>query len=190
MRMKPGRAASGRTGKSAARRPAALPQLVALAACAASPVAWALHWPHAHRAGAAASQPVALLEVRMGTAAAAAAAPPSAPLAPAAAPPSARPAPIAQYWDRNTLLVDLTHVAGEGGATLTPVSANGGWPVRLEFRVRPGSVARLQVLGAQRVIFIVPAHGAAEVFKLDPGVYLADTTRITLQWSAAGDLPR
>jgi hypothetical protein len=158
------------------------PVLAIVAACAASPAAWALHWHHGRRPGPAASQAVSVLQVRMDTVAAAA--------APPSASPTARPTPIAQYWDRNTLLVDLTHVAGEGGATLTPVSANGGWPVRLEFRVQPGAVARLQVLGAQRVTFIVPAHGAAELLQLDPGVYLADTARITLQWSAADDLPR
>jgi hypothetical protein len=154
------------------------PVLAIVAICAASPAAWAWHWHRGGRPGPAASQAVSVLQVRMATAA-------------AQTPPSASPpAPIAQYWDRNTLLVDLTHVAGEGGATLTPVNANGGWPVRLEFRVQPGAVARLQVLGAQRVTFIVPAHGAAELLQLDPGVYLADTARITLRWSAADDLPR
>jgi len=127
--------------------------------------AWALHWPWQHHARRTPAQAVSVLAVAQG-------------------------ARIAQYWDRNTLLVDLTRLRGAGSATLTPLPAQGGWPVRLEFRVQPGTIARLQVRGAQRVTFVVPAHGAAEVLKLDPGVYLADTARLTLRWRAADDLPR
>ena len=93
---------------------------------------------------------------------------------------------IAQYWDRNTLQLDLTAASGEGGATVTPIKAL-GWPVRMEFRVQPGSVARLEVLGAQRVIFSVPAQGAPLLLKLAPGAYDADTQQITVRWSAADD---
>jgi hypothetical protein len=93
---------------------------------------------------------------------------------------------IVQYWDRNTLLLDLTAVGGEGGATLTPIKAL-GWPVRLEFRVRPGSIARLEVLAAQRVLYAVPAQGAPLLLKLAPSAYHADTAQIMLRWSAADD---
>jgi hypothetical protein len=95
-------------------------------------------------------------------------------------------ATILQYWDRNALLLDLTGVGGEGGAIVTPIKAL-GWPIRLEFRVRPGSMARLEVLAAQRVIYAVPAQGAPVVLKLAPSAYRADTAQITLRWSAAGD---
>ena len=67
---------------------------------------------------------------------------------------------IVQYWDRNTLLLDLTAVGGEGGAIMTPIKAL-GWPVRLEFRVRPGSIGRLEVLAAQRVVYRGPGAGRA-----------------------------
>jgi hypothetical protein len=95
-------------------------------------------------------------------------------------------ATILQYWDRNTLLLDLSAVGGEGGASITPIKAL-GWPIRLEFRVRPGSIGRLEVLGAQRVLFAVPAQGAPLLLKLAPSAYHADTEQITLRWSAADD---
>jgi hypothetical protein len=91
---------------------------------------------------------------------------------------------ILQYLDRNTLLLDLTAAGGEGGAIVTPIKAL-GWPVRLEFRVQPGSIGRLEVLGAQRVVFDVAAQGAALLLRLAPSAYHADTAQITLRWSAA-----
>jgi len=93
---------------------------------------------------------------------------------------------IVQYWDRNTLLLDLTAVGGEGGAIMTPIKAL-GWPVRLEFRVRPGSIGRLEVLAAQRVVYGVPAQGAPLLLKIAPSAYHADTAQIMLRWSAADD---
>ena len=93
---------------------------------------------------------------------------------------------IPQYWDRNTLLLDLSGVSGEGGANVTPIKAL-GWPIRLEFRVRPGSIGRLEVLGAQRVVYAVPAQGEPLLLKLAPSAYHADTPQITLRWSAAAD---
>jgi hypothetical protein len=98
-------------------------------------------------------------------------------------------AAVPQSWQRNTLLVDLTHLPGNGSATLTP-PPNTGWPVRLAFRVQPGSIASLTVEGAQRVQFTLPARGAAMTLQLDPGVYVVKTASLTLQWSAVDDLPR
>src|SRR5665213_386365 len=141
-----------------------------LTALALSLPVWALHWPWGRH-------PVTALPSASELA-----------VSPDRATTSARVAPIAQYWDRNTLLLDLTRLSGAGSATLTPIGAN-GWPVRLEFRVRPGGMAHLEVVGTQRVVFAVPAQGAAVVLKLDPGVYQADTARINLRWSATGDLP-
>jgi hypothetical protein len=102
---------------------------------------------------------------------------------------SASATTILQYWDRNTLLLDLTTAGGEGGAIVTPIKAL-GWPVRLEFRVQPSSIGRLEVLGAQRVVYEIPAQGAALLLKLAPGAYHPDTAQITLRWSAAGDSAR
>lgn len=91
---------------------------------------------------------------------------------------------ILQYWDRNTLQVDLTGVSGEGSAVLR---APHGWPVRLEFKVQPGSFGRLEVTGGQRSLFDVPASGKPAVLPLAPGTYSADTTQVVIRWSAAGD---
>jgi hypothetical protein len=95
-------------------------------------------------------------------------------------------ASIFQYWDRNTLQFDLTALSGEGTATVTPVKSV-GWPVRIEFLVRPGSVGRLEVTAAQRVVFEVPPQGKNVVMKLAPGAYTPQTQSIILRWSAAGD---
>lgn len=93
---------------------------------------------------------------------------------------------IHQYWDRNTLKLDLTALSGEGQASMTPIESV-GWPVRLEFVVRPGSFARLEVLALQRVVFEVPAQGKLLILKVDPGAYEPKTPSITLRWSAADD---
>jgi hypothetical protein len=147
-----------------------LPLLTA-ALCLSAP-AWALHlpslhWPWHRHHGNAGPQAVQELSVQMQTGAAKA---------------------IPQYWDRNTLLLDMTAVSGEGSAVLAPRPGT-GWPVRLEFRVQSGSFANLEVSGVQRVLFTVPTQGASTVLQLDPGVYLASTAAITLHWSAADDLP-
>lgn len=93
---------------------------------------------------------------------------------------------ISQYWDRNTLQFDLTALSGQGSATLSQIPSV-GWPIRLEFLVRPGSFGRLEVVGAQRVVYEVPMQGTNLVFKLTPGVYPAETQSITLRWSVADD---
>jgi hypothetical protein len=93
---------------------------------------------------------------------------------------------ISQYWDRNTLQFDLTGLSGEGHATLTPIKAV-GWPIRLEFMVRPGNFGQLEVVGAQRVVFEIPARGNNLSLKLAPGAYGENTESITLRWSAADD---
>ena len=102
---------------------------------------------------------------------------------------SASATTILQYWDRNTLLLDLTTAGGEGGAIVTPIKAL-GWPVRLEFRVLPGSIGRLEVVGAQRVLYAVPSQGGALLLRLAPSAYRTDTGQITLRWSAADDSAR
>jgi len=144
--------------------------LVMLAALGVWLPAWAFPWPwhHHHRAAArvAAPPPVHAVAVTPGAGMAG--------------------ATIAEAWDRNTLLIDLTKQGGQGEATLTRLP-NAGWPPRLAFRVRPGAIARLTVQGAQRMVFSVPAQGTALTLKLDPGVYVTDTASITLRWSAAGD---
>jgi hypothetical protein len=131
---------------------------VTLALCM-SLAACGMHWPWRHRTPPA-PQPVQELSVEGGAA-------------------------IAQFWDRNTLLLDLTALSGEGEASL---HAAHGWPVRLEFKVQPGSMAQLEVRGQLRTVFEVPAQGKPVVLKLAPGAYVPDTPQILIRWSAAGGL--
>jgi len=94
---------------------------------------------------------------------------------------------IQQFWDRNTLLLDLTALRGDGEASFT---TSHGWPVRLEFKVQPGRFAQLEVRALERTVFEVPAQGDKPVMlKLAPGAYAADTAQIAIRWSAAGDSP-
>lgn len=96
---------------------------------------------------------------------------------------------IAQYWDGNALLLDLSAQAGDGGATLSP-PADGHWPIRMEFRVQPGRIARLEVLAGERTLFEVPALGAPIVLRLRLDGYRGETPQITLHWYAADDSGR
>jgi hypothetical protein len=96
---------------------------------------------------------------------------------------------IQQYWDGTALLLDLTTQGGEGGATLS-APAGGRWPVRMEFRVQPGRIARLEVLAGERTQFEVPALGAAVVLRVRLDGYRGDTPQISLHWHAADDSAR
>jgi hypothetical protein len=89
-----------------------------------------------------------------------------------------------QYWKRNTLVVDLSAVSGSGRITLRPAGAN-GWPVRLALRITPGSIAELDVRGAQRLILpITPSGGKPVDLELAPGVYTRSTPQLTVSWGS------
>lgn len=94
---------------------------------------------------------------------------------------------LLQYWERNTLVLDLQSVSGSGQAVLRPAEGR-AWPVRLGFRVAPGRIGSLEVRGEQRVIFPITADGGAGPLelRLAPGVYSAHTERIELRWGRAG----
>jgi hypothetical protein len=102
--------------------------------------------------------------------------------------PASAPA-IAQYWDGPALLLDLRGQGGEGSATLS-APEGGRWPPRMEFRVQPGQIARLEVLAGERTQFEVPPQGAPVVLHLRLDGYRGDTPSITLQWRAADDSAR
>ncbi|HET7198806.1 MAG TPA: hypothetical protein VFI86_09080 [Burkholderiales bacterium] len=90
-----------------------------------------------------------------------------------------------QYWQRNTLLIDLSGVSGEGHVVLTPTAGN-PWPVRLAFRVRPGAFGALEVRGAAREVLPIDSAGVKPVdLELPPGIYTAGTPQITVSWGAA-----
>jgi hypothetical protein len=89
---------------------------------------------------------------------------------------------FAQYWKRNTLVVDLSPAGGSGSLTLKP-AAGASWPVRLAFRVRPGSFGALEVRAAQRVVLPIHPVGAQPVdLELAAGVYRPDTPQIAVSW--------
>jgi hypothetical protein len=88
----------------------------------------------------------------------------------------------AQYWKRNTLVIDLSVASGAGQIVLKPAAGN-TWPVRLAFRVTPGAFGVLDVQGAQRAVLpIHPAGGPAVDLELAPGLYRPDTPQITASW--------
>ena len=91
----------------------------------------------------------------------------------------------AQYWKRNTLLVDLSGASGSGSVVLKPAGDN-PWPVRLALRVRPGSFGALEVRGAAREVLPIGSSGTSPVdLELPPGIYAAGTPQITVSWGPA-----
>jgi hypothetical protein len=87
-----------------------------------------------------------------------------------------------QYWQRNTLVVDLSAASGSGSITLKPVE-DVGWPLRLAFRVTPGSIGALEVRAAQRTVLpITTAGGKPIVLELTPGVFTPATPDMTVTW--------
>ena len=87
-----------------------------------------------------------------------------------------------QVWERNDVVLDMSGVAASGSAVVMPRSGL-AWPVRVALRVTPGSIGAIDVRGAQRLIVPVPASGAATIsIELPPGVYVAATKQLTLNW--------
>jgi hypothetical protein len=130
-----------------------------LAGCATAmhPAQWKLPWRHAP-----AAEPAPVNELRLEGDASAS---------------------VRQTWRRNTLRIDLTAVPPAGSLKLLPSGVN-GWPLRMEFAVRPGSFATLEVRGEQRVVFSVAASGEEPVQRLAlaPAAYTPGTAAITLTW--------
>ena len=91
-------------------------------------------------------------------------------------------APIPQYWQGNTLVLDMTAVPASGTAVATPTYAR-GWPMRLAVRTWPGRFGALEVRGAQRAVLPLTTEGAGVVdLPIPPGVYPAGTPEIALSW--------
>jgi hypothetical protein len=87
-----------------------------------------------------------------------------------------------QYWKRNTLIVDLQGASGTGSIALKPGAA-GKWPVRIAFRVMPGTVGLIEVQAEQRMLMPVTREGTKPVdLELVPGVYTPQTPQITVRW--------
>jgi hypothetical protein len=93
---------------------------------------------------------------------------------------------VLQFWERNTLVVDLTNVASAGQVHLIRDSAR-SWPVRVALRMSPGRFEALEVRGAQRVVLPVSAGSGAVTAVLPPGAYDSSTTSLDLRWGAKAD---
>lgn len=90
-----------------------------------------------------------------------------------------------QYWVRNTLVIDLTGVSGQGGfAARLPEEST--WPVRVAVRVQPGSVGQIEVQAEERNILPVTPQGAKPVdIELSPSLYTPKTAAIYIAWAPA-----
>ncbi len=87
-----------------------------------------------------------------------------------------------QYWMRNTLIVDLQGVSGTGSVTLKP-REHTEWPIRIAFKVMPGSVGEIEVKAAQRTILpITPSGSKPVVLELAPGAFSMKTKQMVVSW--------
>jgi hypothetical protein len=122
------------------------------------------YWPFG-KSAAPAPQPVSELELRL---------------------PGAGAAPVVlQFWERNTLVIDLQNVASTGQVVLVRRAGN-GWPARMAVRMAPQRFETLEVRGAQRLVLPVAAAATGAVTaELPPGTYEQATTELTLSWGAS-----
>ncbi len=87
-----------------------------------------------------------------------------------------------QYWQRNTLVVDLRGAAPAGKFTLKPRQGT-TWPVRLAFRAMPGTLGIIEVRADQRMLIPVTEYGTKPIdLELAPGVYSAKSEQMTVKW--------
>jgi hypothetical protein len=88
-----------------------------------------------------------------------------------------------QYWKRNTLVIDLSGVGGQG-AVAARLPEETTWPVRVALRVRPGSVGQLEVQAEERNILPVTNEGTKDVdIELPPSLYTPKTAAIYISWA-------
>ncbi len=102
---------------------------------------------------------------------------------------SAEVAQYPQYWKRNTLVVDLQSVSGSGAIVLKP-REHTTWPVRVAFRVMPGSIGLLEVRGEQRTLLPITPSGTKPIdLELVPGIYTPKTPQLTVSWGPNPEPP-
>jgi hypothetical protein len=94
---------------------------------------------------------------------------------------------VLQYWERNTLVVDLTSAASRGRITLQPGEGR-GWPARIALRMTPRRFEELEVRGAQRLVLPVAAAGTTAVTaELPPGIHAPGTAQLVVSWGAGDE---
>ena len=91
-------------------------------------------------------------------------------------------ASFAQYWKRNTLVIDLSGVSGAGNfAVRLPDETT--WPVRMAVRVRPGSIGQVEIQGEERSVLPVSNEGASNIdLEIGPTIYTPKTAAIYISW--------
>ncbi len=94
---------------------------------------------------------------------------------------------VLQFWERNTLVIDLTSVAASGGVGLRP-RESGRWPVRLALRFQPGRFEAVEARGAQRIVVpVTETRTGPATVELSPTVYPAAGQPLQLRWGAKSD---
>jgi hypothetical protein len=87
-----------------------------------------------------------------------------------------------QYWLRNTLVVDMKGASGSGIIILKPREGT-TWPVRIAFKIMPGSIGALEVEAAQRTVLPITTAGAKPiVLELAPGIYVPKSPQMVVTW--------
>ncbi|MDR2215470.1 MAG: hypothetical protein LBE59_06485 [Nevskiaceae bacterium] len=101
--------------------------------------------------------------------------------------PADRPMPVVlQFWERNTLVVDLQGAAASGQIRLSRQEGR-QWPVRIGFRMSATRIQQLEVRGDQRIVLSVAGRdGAPVTAQLPVGVVGAGTPSLTVSWGASG----
>jgi hypothetical protein len=94
---------------------------------------------------------------------------------------------VLQFWERNTLVIDMQGASSAGQMRLVRESGN-RWPARIAFRMAPARFEALEVRGAQRVVLPVSAGSDAVTVELPPGVHDAGTSALAVRWGAKADL--
>ena len=90
-----------------------------------------------------------------------------------------------QFWERNTLVIDLQGAAADGAFQALP-NAERGWPVRISLRLRPGSTGSVEVRGAERVVFPIIASGPPAItLNVPVSTYNKTTQQLKVSWGAA-----
>jgi hypothetical protein len=91
--------------------------------------------------------------------------------------------PVQQFWERNTLLIDLQGVPSTGQIQLLR-KAGGEWPVRLALRMLPGKFEAIELRGSQRVVMPVAQGTQAITIEVPAGVYPAAAQQLTVTWGS------
>ncbi|MEO6185962.1 MAG: hypothetical protein ABIP38_14210 [Steroidobacteraceae bacterium] len=92
---------------------------------------------------------------------------------------------VLQFWERNTLVIDLAGVPGSGQVMLVRRDGN-AWPARLAVRMAPRRFEVLEVKGAQRIVLPVASAESSVTAELPPGIVDPGTAALTISWGAKG----